>query len=222
VSKALEDYVEVGVRIQQFYERYPEGSLQAWREPQLFYVGERTFIAYTAAAYRTPDDPRPGIGIAWEPVPGPTSFTKDSELQNAETSAWGRAIAALGFETKRGIASREEVQARRQEPVLSKETRSQIIGTLGGLSDRYPAPESADSWEDAARKVIWSTWGVNGIGQLSETQGKELLARLREKRRELEAQARAREDWEAGNPYEPERVSKSDFQVPAGKGDPPE
>lgn len=109
MSERLENYVEVGERIRRFYERYPEGSLQAYLAPHLEHVGERTFIVYCAAAYRTPDDLRPGIGYAWELVPGPTPFTRDSELQNAETSAWGRAIAALGFETHNGVATREDV-----------------------------------------------------------------------------------------------------------------
>ena len=75
-----------------------------------------TFIVYVAGAWRTPDDPRPGIGIAWEPYPGQTPYTAGSELQNAETSAWGRAIIAVGAsDAKRGIASREEVRNRQAE-----------------------------------------------------------------------------------------------------------
>jgi hypothetical protein len=105
------DYVDVAERKREFVERYPEGVLQSWCRPYVEQVGDKSYIVYAAAAYRTPDDPRPGIGWAWEPVPGPTPFTYDSELQNAETSAWGRAILALGFETKK-IASAEEVRNR--------------------------------------------------------------------------------------------------------------
>ena len=79
-------------------------------------IGEQTFVLYVAACYRTPDDERPGIGSAWEPVPGKTPYTKDSELMVAETSAWGRAIvAATGAETKNNgkIASADEVNARK-------------------------------------------------------------------------------------------------------------
>jgi hypothetical protein len=74
------------------------------------------YLAYTAAAYRTPDDARPGLACAWEPIPGPNSFTRDSELQNAETAAWGRAIVAvLAADTRKGIASRDEVASRKGE-----------------------------------------------------------------------------------------------------------
>src|SRR5262245_23123987 len=106
----LADYVEVSDRIKAFYEKFPEGSLQGSYE--VLTVAEATMIVYRAEAYRTPDDARPGVGYASEPVPGKTPYTADSELMNAETSAWGRAIASLGFEVSRGIASANEVRAR--------------------------------------------------------------------------------------------------------------
>lgn len=110
----MNDYVDVAERIRDFRKAYPSGSLQQvsldFRE-----VAGSWWVIFTAAAYRTPDDERPGQGTAWEPIPGKTPFTKGSEVQNAETAAWGRAIvAALAGDTKR-IASREEVQNRRAE-----------------------------------------------------------------------------------------------------------
>ena len=107
----LADYVDVAERIRLFIERYPDGCLRQHVAPYLLPVGERLFVVYIAAAYRTPDDPRPAIGTAWEPIPGPTAFTRDSELMNAETSAWGRAIVALGIGAKR-VASKDEVRNR--------------------------------------------------------------------------------------------------------------
>jgi len=109
---SLDDYIDVAERIQHFLEKYPEGSLQAYCEWKVATVGDQAFIVYTAAAYRSPEDHRPGIGTAWEPFPGRTPYTKDSELMNAETAAWGRAIVALGLTANRKIASRQEVQAR--------------------------------------------------------------------------------------------------------------
>ncbi len=109
------NYVDVAARIREFRDKHPEGSLQPvtpGRPYKVEEIGGQTFIVYAAAAYRTPDDPRPGIGVAYEPFPGKTPYTKDSELQNAETSAWGRAIVAvLASETKK-IASAEEVRNR--------------------------------------------------------------------------------------------------------------
>jgi hypothetical protein len=108
---SMDDYIDVAERIIAFNQKYPEGTLQTinWKVTE---VGDRTFIVYRAAAYRTPDDRRPGHGSAWEPFPGPTPYTKDSELMNAETAAWGRAIVACGLPASRKVASKQEVKAR--------------------------------------------------------------------------------------------------------------
>lgn len=115
------DYIDVATRIIEFREKYPTGSLQPWRDPYVLEVNMgdgklKSFMVYSAAAYRSPDDSLPGVGYAWEPIPGPTNFTRDSELQNAETAAWGRAmVAALAVDTRKGIASSEEVRNRQTE-----------------------------------------------------------------------------------------------------------
>lgn len=106
----ISDYITVNERVAAFHEAYPDGSLQSdWRLVEL--DGKQTLIV-KAYAYRDRDDKRPGIGHATEPLPGLTKFTRNSELMVGETSAWGRALAALGFEVRRSIASREEVQNR--------------------------------------------------------------------------------------------------------------
>jgi uncharacterized protein (DUF3820 family) len=110
----LDDYVDVAERIRSFYERFPNGRLTTVDFYPLT-IGDKSFMVCHAKAYRDPDDALPGDGVAWEPVPGPSQFTRDSELMNAQTAAWGRAIVALGFETKK-IASRQEVQARTTTP----------------------------------------------------------------------------------------------------------
>lgn len=109
------DYIDVAARIVEFRTKHPQGSFQQV-SLDLKEVAGKWYVIYTAAAYRTPDDERPGIGTAWEPVPGKTNFTRDSELQNAETAAWGRAIvAALAGDTKRGVASAQEVRNRKAD-----------------------------------------------------------------------------------------------------------
>lgn len=98
------DYVQVNERIAAFVERYPEGSLQS----ELLELTE-TRVVMRGLAYRTPDDARPGIGTSSLTIPGKTPYTRDSEIENCETSAWGRALAALGFEVKRSVASADEI-----------------------------------------------------------------------------------------------------------------
>lgn len=110
------DYIDVASRIVEFREKYPEGSLVQVELQFLSDFGGKDWVVYTAAAYRSPEDGQPGIGTAWEPVPGPTRFTRDSEVQNAETAAWGRAmVAALAVDTRKGVASSEEVRNRQVE-----------------------------------------------------------------------------------------------------------
>mgnify|MGYP000553615235 CR=1 FL=1 len=133
------DYIDVATRIVEFREKFPNGSLQQV-DLRFENVGGKDFVIYTAAAYRAPDDQRPGIGTAWEPVPGPTQFTRDSEVQNAETAAWGRAmVAALAVDTKKGIASSEEVRNRQ--------------GASAAPARDWPAAVEALNTKDEARKL---------------------------------------------------------------------
>ena len=77
-----------------------------------------------------------------------TPYTKNSELQNAETSAWGRAIVAvLAADTRKGVASRSEVEARQAERVVAPEWKSRVAGAedLAALSDIHAAAV-AEGW----------------------------------------------------------------------------
>lgn len=115
----LAEYRDVNERITIFDEKYPDGSLQgSWKVKQ---VGEQLFVVYKAFAYRTPTDHKPGQGNAWEPFPGKSAYTKDSELMNAETAAWGRALVAIGIVASRKIASKQEVLARQGAPDAAQE-----------------------------------------------------------------------------------------------------
>lgn len=123
---SLNDYIDVAERIQAFYKQYPNGSLNQ-ADLQFVNIGGKDYVVYTATAYRDPDDKLPGVGTAWEPIPGTTPYTKNSEVQNAETAAWGRAIVALGLASSARIASRQEVEGRNMERAVE-----QRIFTLKG------------------------------------------------------------------------------------------
>jgi hypothetical protein len=124
------DYIDVATRIIEFREKFPTGSLQSWKDPYVIEVkmpdgSIKSYMVYSAAAYRSPDDTLPGVGWAYEPIPGPTNFTRDSELQNAETAAWGRAmVAALAVDTKKGIASSEEVRNRQTKTTEAPQAKA--------------------------------------------------------------------------------------------------
>lgn len=122
----LENYVDVDARMDWFYDRFPDGSLQA--EIVVGPEQDKGIVVVKAYAYRQPLDDRPGVGLASEPFPGKTSFTNGSELMNAETSAWGRALAAIGAPRKGHIASADEARgaaSRRQGSSRSKEKPEQ-------------------------------------------------------------------------------------------------
>jgi hypothetical protein len=176
-SKGLDDYIDVAQRIAEFRVKHPEGSLQPLNPEQPFEIREvggigkdgkevrGTFIIYVAAAYRSPDDPRPGVGCAYEVFPGRTPYTAGSELQNAETAAWGRAIvAALAADTRAGVASQQEVRNRQAErgqsaadafenaaPAPARQNGSQQRGHASGpvQQPEAAAPPSADVDVDA-------------------------------------------------------------------------
>ena len=153
------DYIDVATRIVEFRERYPDGRL---RQRSLEFVRDfagKDWVVYTAEAWRTQDDPAPAQGTAWEPVPGPTQFTRDSEVQNAETAAWGRAmVAALAVDTRKGIASSEEVRNRQQTATTTRKpipnpapfSEGDVNTALAELSAAGSLDELQSAWERAA------------------------------------------------------------------------
>ena len=149
------DYIDVATRIIEFREKFPTGSLQQLDLKFIDFAG-KSWVVYTAAAYRTPDDARPGVGTAWEPVPGPTRFTKDSEVQNAETAAWGRAmVAALAVDTKTGVASMQEVRNRQveQRDWLGEADKLALSYDVDGLRLLYTEAVAAKCSADVLEKI---------------------------------------------------------------------
>ncbi|MGY1896160.1 hypothetical protein [Nocardia gipuzkoensis] len=168
-----DEYVEVPERIVEFRTKYPEGSLQPVNpdEPyRIETIDGQTVITYAAAAYRTPDDPRPGIGVAQETFPGKTPYTKGSEIQNAETSAWGRAmVAALAVDTKRGIASAVEVRNRKAEQEAE-------AAELRELQGKVVAAFKASGM--TADELLTKFESVGGSGKVTESNNRDALAAL--------------------------------------------
>lgn len=113
----LKDYVQVNERIDLFYKKYPEGSIQT--EIISNTDGQVIFKAYV---YRDREDTKPATGHAMEKE-GSSFINKTSHIENCETSAVGRALAMLGFEIKKSIASQEEVA----NAILQQEELSQKI-----------------------------------------------------------------------------------------------
>ena len=147
----FEDYVPVAERLERFYERYPDGRITTAIVQHDLETG---FVLMRAEVYRTPDDAQPAAtGHAFE-VRGESYVNKTSYIENAETSSVGRALAMLGFEVKRGIASREELQktARMQTPAPAAPPAERA--TKGQPSAPPPAPPAADESADLDREIL--------------------------------------------------------------------
>lgn len=130
----LSDYTTVAERIKEAREKYPDHRFRSTVIPV-----QPNYVAVKAEFFRTPDDPCPAVGLAWEPVPGLTPYTKGSELQNAETSAWGRALIAAGVaDASKGIASADEVANRRADS--GAPSRSGSSRTVTDDSGDYACP----------------------------------------------------------------------------------
>lgn len=189
------DYVDVAERIGEFAKKYPEGSLQSELEP-IYRDGALVAWLCKAYAYRSADDQRPGVGHAVEPVPGKTPYTRDSEAMNAETSAWGRAIIALGFKTKK-IASAQEVRGRA--------TDREAVGTAAAASEATSnsaaaaAPSQNGYASEAQRKRLFALKKSVGIPDadlralLAEHTGQESTAQI--PKGKYEAVCAAVESW---------------------------
>jgi hypothetical protein len=103
-DNALKDYVEVNVRIDKFYQKYPSGRIVTSIQSH-----ENGVVIMKADVYRSTDDAVPSAtGHAYEKE-GSSYINKTSYIENCETSAVGRALAILGFEIKKSVASKEEV-----------------------------------------------------------------------------------------------------------------
>lgn len=134
----LNGYVEVNVRIEKFYEKYPNGRILteiiSW---------ENGVVVMKATVYRDQVDTNASAsGHAYEKE-GSTFINKTSALENCETSAVGRALAILGFEIKKSVASKEEVEnakLNQNKPEQQESKRSILIAkwkTLWGTDEKF-------------------------------------------------------------------------------------
>jgi hypothetical protein len=160
----MQDYVTVAERIEKFYERYPEGRILT---TIVEHDAERGFILMRAEVYRHPDDAQPSAsGHAYE-YRDAGYVQKTSYIEVGETSAVGRALALCGFEVKRGIASREEMekQARMAQSVRPPEREKAPPAAprppeAAAKIDKPPTPEKAIAPEKSTAADRASTDGL--------------------------------------------------------------
>lgn len=135
----LADYESVDERIQRFYRTHSEGRIET---ELLAYEGElgSTRWIVRAAVYKADGELPAGVGHAFE-VDGTGMANKTSALENAETSAVGRALAQAGYSGSRRT-TREEMAK-----VLIPELRERIA--------------KAKSKDDT--RAVWNEAQKNGV-----------------------------------------------------------
>jgi hypothetical protein len=102
-----DEYITVHERIEKFYTKWPQGRILT---SIVEHNAETGFVLVRAEVYREPDDSLPAAtGHAYE-LKSAGHVQAGSYVEVGETSAVGRALALLGFEVRRGVASREEVE----------------------------------------------------------------------------------------------------------------
>lgn len=143
----LEDYEPVEKRLgykkdaKSFWEDYPNGRILT----QLLDFSNGRYIVQ-AFIYRSMDDQHPwSTGLAEETIQG-RGVNATSALENAETSALGRALASAGYATKGKRPSREEmskVAAKAEADKAIADAKAKMAQSAG---EYVPVPKEDDPW----------------------------------------------------------------------------
>ena len=125
-----DEYITVHERIEKFYAKFPQGRILT----SIVEHNEETgFILMRAEVYREPDEALPAAtGHAYE-LRSAGHVQAGSYVEVCETSSVGRALALLGFEVRRGVASREEV--------IRGARKQQAAAAAPPQAERAPQPE---------------------------------------------------------------------------------
>lgn len=148
-------YAPVDQRIAEFYEDFPDGSIRTF-----IAASDEKSILFEARCFRSLEEARDGIytsGFAHE-IQGAGPVNRTNHVENAETSAIGRALANLGYsgsvDGKRAPRpSREEMQqaaerGRRGSPAPRSRSASDAKpAPLVGLDDEHTA------WLETIRRI---------------------------------------------------------------------
>ena len=127
------DYAPVAERIRLFYQAHPTGRLIT-----RLVASEGGRIVFRAAAYRAAQDIRPAATGWASEREGDGDINAVACLENAETSAIGRALANLGFTASTLRPSAEEIAKANRARARLRE-RAETIADAPGRDPR-PAP----------------------------------------------------------------------------------
>jgi hypothetical protein len=142
----LSNYVPVAERLDKFRADHPTWGLTS---SLLFHDEKRVVVR----ASITDDAGREVAAGHAEEVRGQGNVNRTSALENAETSAWGRALAALGYDVKGGIASQEEMKRAQAHSSPSKSARKVDVET-GEIQEPPNASAAIEKLDQEGRKEL--------------------------------------------------------------------
>ena len=138
-----DEYITVSERIEKFYAKFPQGRILT---SVVEHNAETGFILIRAEVYRDAEDALPAAtGHAYE-LRSAGHVQAGSYVEVCETSSVGRALALLGFEVRRGVASREEVirgAKKQQAAAAAAATPARPERPAPAPERPAPAPEKA-------------------------------------------------------------------------------
>lgn len=146
----LEDYETVEERIRKFYADYPDGRIVAYemsepsdREKGYWVVRAQVFTDHEQQHANCPK----ATGLAFE-IEGTAGANKTASLENAETSAIGRALANAGYSGNKR-ASREEMEKVQRGPAPKQAEPPVPEAFLVSVDAAVSVEELQALWNDA-------------------------------------------------------------------------
>jgi hypothetical protein len=173
-------YKMVSERHAQFCVDHPQGVVR--NEVEHFVFDPATgkgFVTVKSVVWKdrssaVKGEPPDGEGNASMPIPGPTNFTRNSEVENAETSALGRALAMIGYHAKESLASGEEIASKddgspkeykTSDP--SKPASEAQIKKMFGDAKRAGIDTSTADGKKVLQQIVLSATGKHSSKQLT-------------------------------------------------------
>lgn len=148
----LDDYETVEERIKRFYADWPDGRIVAYemsepsdRDKGYWVVRAQVFMDHEDQHMMCPK----ATGLAFE-IEGTAGANKTSSLENAETSAIGRALANAGYSGNKR-ASREEMEKVGRGPVPTAPEPEVPVAFLISVDAAVSVEELQGLWNDAVK-----------------------------------------------------------------------